>query len=147
MMRTRDEIATVSADAPIRRVVDVMAAAAVESVLVLDERGRVVGSVADDQLVARARRFLNRPWWRDLLTADGEPGKDDGLFYMTAGEIMLKRVVPVTPALSAESAITILDEEAVNVLPVVYAGRLVGALFRRDLVRRVLQPLSGAPDT
>src|SRR5262249_28998774 len=130
-----------------RRVIEVMAAAAVESVLVLDEGGRVVGSVADDQLIARARRSLSRPWWRDLLAADGEPGKDDGLFYMTAGEIMLKRVVPAIPALAPESAITILDEEAVNVLPVVYAGRLVGALFRRDLVRRVLQPLSGTPES
>jgi len=147
MMRTRDEIATVGVDAPIRRVVEVMAAAAVEGALVIDERGRVIGSIADEQLVGRASRSLNRPWWRSLLTADGEPGKDDGLFDMTAGEIMLKRVVPVTPALSAESAITILDEQAVNVLPVVYAGRLVGALYRRDLVRRVLQPLSGTPES
>src|SRR5262249_57873723 len=88
MMRTRDEIATVGVDAPISRVVEVMAAAAVEGVLVIDERGRVIGSVADEQLVARASRSLNRPWWRSLLTADGETGKDDGVVFITDGEIL-----------------------------------------------------------
>ena len=146
MMWTRDEIATVGLDAPIGRVVEVMAATAVEGVLVLDDRDRVVGSIADEQLIAQANRCRTKPWWRSLLAAGGDPAKSDGLFDVTAGETMLKRVVPVTPALSAESAIRIFDEEAVNVLPVVYAGRLVGALFRRDLMRRVLQPFSGVSE-
>src|SRR5262245_2020463 len=146
VMRVRDEIATVSVDAPVRRVVEAMAAAAVEGVLVLDERERL-GSIADEQLIAQANRCWTKPWCHIRLATGRKPRKDDDLFGMTAGDMMLKRVVPVAPALSAESAIRLLDEEAVNVLPVVDAGRLVGAVFRRDLVRRTPQPLPQARET
>jgi predicted transcriptional regulator len=52
----RQEVAAVSPDAPVRRVVEVMVDAGVEEVLVVDGRGRVVGSVGDDQLVAGRTR-------------------------------------------------------------------------------------------
>lgn len=48
----RHEIVAVSPDAQIRRVVEIMVDTGVEEVLVIDGRGRVVGSVGDDQLVA-----------------------------------------------------------------------------------------------
>jgi CBS domain-containing protein len=51
---------------------------------------------------------------------------------------MLRRVVTVDPAMSATSAMRLFDEYAVNVLPVVDHGILIGAVFRRDLVQRVL---------
>jgi CBS domain-containing protein len=66
---------------------------------------------------------------------------------LAAGEAMLKRVVSVSPALSLASAIRLLDDHAVNVLPVVYGGRLVGAVFRSDLVKRFFRPFSGAAET
>ena len=54
MLRMRDQIAIVSADAPVYQVVEVMVEAGVEGVLVVNARGRVVGSVGDEQLVAKA---------------------------------------------------------------------------------------------
>jgi CBS domain-containing protein len=53
---------------------------------------------------------------------------------------MLKRVVAVDAATPATSAIRLFDEYGVNVMPVVDRGILVGAVFRSDLVRRLLLP-------
>jgi CBS domain-containing protein len=58
----RHEIAVVPPDAPVRRVIEVMVDTGVEGVLVVDERGRVIGSVGDDQLVAGLHASRSRSW-------------------------------------------------------------------------------------
>ena len=58
----RHEIVAVAPDAPVRRIVEVMVDTGVEEVLVVDERGRVVGSVGDDQLVAGLHASRSRSW-------------------------------------------------------------------------------------
>ncbi len=147
MMRMRHEIAVVSRDAPVRRVVEAMVEAGVEGVLVVDGRGRVVGSIGDEQLVAGANACQTRSWWHQLMDQDVERPWNEGMCDLAAGEVMLKRVVPVSPAVSLASAVRPFDDHAVNVLPVVYGERLVGALFRCDLVERLFYPFPGAADT
>jgi CBS domain-containing protein len=84
---------------------------------------------------------------RHLVDQDGEPWGDDGMFDLAAREVMLTRVVSVSPALSLASAIRLFDDHGVNVLPVVQDGRLMGAVFRSDLVKRLFHPFSGAAAT
>jgi len=108
----RHEIASVSPDAPVRRVVEIMVDRGVEEVLVVDGRGRVVGSVGDDRLSPAPTR---------------------------AG-VMLRRVFPVDPATSATSAVRLFDEYGVGVMPVVDHGVLIGVVFRGDLIKRLLLP-------
>lgn len=135
----RHEIAAVPPDAPVRRVVEVMVETGVEEVLVVDGRGRVVGSVGDDQLVTGLHASRSRSWW-------GRPGGDDDggpeqrLSSLAAADVMLTRVFPVDPATSATSAVRLFDEYGVNVMPVVDHGVLVGAVFRGDLIKRLLLP-------
>jgi CBS domain-containing protein len=135
----RQDIAAVAPDAPVRRVMQVMVDAEVEAVLVVDRRGRVVGSIGDEQLVAGLHGGRQRPWWR--LVADGrEVGPDESGLALVAAELMLGRVVAVDPSTPARTAVRLFDEYAVNVIPVVDRGILVGAVFRSDLVRRLLLP-------
>lgn len=136
----RQEIATVRPDTPVRRVVEVMTDTGVEGVLVVDGRGRVIGSVGDEQLLAGLYARRNRPWWWQLSGDDEAAGTDERLFTLTAAEVMLRRVVTVDPVASATSAIRLFDEYAVNVIPVVERGTLVGAVFRGDLIKRLLLP-------
>jgi CBS domain-containing protein len=138
----RHEIAVVSPDVPVRRVVEAMVEASVDGVLVIDGRGRVIGSVGDEQLVARLNASRDRPWWHRPMDEDRE-STDPRLSTLPAGEVMLRRVVTVDPALSVTSAARLFDEHAVTVMPVVDRGRLVGALFRRDLVSRLLLGAGG----
>jgi CBS domain-containing protein len=134
----RHDLATVSPDASVRRVIEVMVDTGVEGVLVVDGRGRVVGSIGDEQLVAKLHAGRNRRSWRQLVAAAGASWTDEGLFDLAAAELMLRRVVAVDPTTSVRSAIRLFDEYAVNVIPVVDHGNLVGAVFRSDLVRRLL---------
>jgi CBS domain-containing protein len=103
VMRARDQIAVVGADATVRRVVRVMLEASVEGVLVIDRRGRVVGAVGDEQLVRRANERQTRPWWRRVADRDAEPA--EGFLDLGAREVMLTRVVCVSPDLSFSSAL------------------------------------------
>src|SRR6185295_11409126 len=118
----RHEVPLVSPDAPVHRVVEVMVDTGVEAVLVVDGRGRVVGSVGDDQLVAGLHASRRRSWWGRLEAEDGgaEPGQR--LSGLAAADVMLRRVFPLDPATSAPAVVGLLDEYGVNVMPVVDHG-------------------------
>jgi len=136
----RHEIAVVPPDAPVHRVVEVMVDTGVEGVLVVDGRGRVVGSVGDDQLVAGLHASRSRSWWGRLKAEDGGAGPERRLSGLAAADVMLRRVFPLDPATSATTVVGLFDEHGVNVMPVVDRGILVGVVFRGDLIRRLLLP-------
>ena len=136
----RHEIAVVSPGAPVGRVIEVMVDTGAEAVLVVDGRGRVIGSVGDDQLVAGLHASRSRSWWGQIVADDGGSRAEERLSGVPAAEVMLRRVVPVDRATPARSAIRLFDEHGVNVMPVVDHGILVGAVFRGDLIKRLLLP-------
>ena len=151
VMRTPHQIVVVSVDAPVRRVVDLMVKAGVEGVLVVDSRGRVIGSIGDEQLVRRASERPQRPWRRHLVDRDTVPG--EGILDLGTGEVMLTHVVQVSPDASLASALGLFDEYAVNVLPVldggVWLARFSGVTSSRSSSivsrgpRRTRRPTSG----
>jgi CBS domain-containing protein len=70
---------------------------------------------------------------------------DGRLASLTAADVMLRRVVVAPPTLTVTAAIRLFDEYAVNVLPLIDDGVLVGALFRGDLLRRLVLPNRSSP--
>jgi CBS-domain-containing membrane protein len=127
-------------EAPLGRIIELMVDTDLEGVLIVDARGRVVGTVGDEQLVARLHASRHRPWWRQLVADGGACWSDGHLSTVTAAEIMLRRVVTVVPTTSAVAAIRLFDEYAVNVLPVVDGRQTVlGSVYRRDLVQSLLR--------
>jgi CBS domain-containing protein len=136
----RHEIVAVAPDAQIRRVVEVMVDTGVEEVLVVDGRGRVVGSVGDDQLVAGLHASRSRSWWGRLRADDGGARPEQRLSSLAVADVMLRRVFPLDPATPATAALGLFDEYGVRVMPVVDHGVLVGVVFRGDLIRRLLLP-------
>jgi CBS domain-containing protein len=136
----RHDIAVVPPHVPVRHVIEIMVDMGVEGVLVVDGRGRVVGSIGDEQLVAGLHAGRTRPWWRQLVADGGEFWTDESLFTRVAADLMLRRVVAVDPFTPVTSAIRLFDEYAVNVMAVVDHGILAGAVFRSDLIRRLLLP-------
>jgi CBS domain-containing protein len=136
----RHQVAVVPPHTPVRRVIEVMVETGVEGVLVVDGRGRVVGSVGDDQLVAGLHASRSRSWWGRLVADGGGCRAEERLSSLAAADVMLTRVVAVDPAAPATSAIGLFDEYGVDVMPVVDQGILVGVIFRSDLIRRLLLP-------
>lgn len=140
----RHEIASVSPDASVRRVVEVMVETGVAEVLVVDGRGRVVGSVGDDQLAVSLHASRSRSWW-GRLRGDDDGGPEQRLSSLAAADVMLTRVFPVDAATSAPSVARLFVEYGVNVMPVVDHGVLVGVVFRGDLIKRLLLPYRVRP--
>jgi CBS-domain-containing membrane protein len=138
LMRRR--VAIAPPEACLGRIIELMVDMGLEGVLIMDARGRVVGTVGDEQLVARLHASRHRPWWRQLVADGGASWSNGHLSTATAAEVMLRRVVTVVPTTSAVAAIRLFDEYAVNVLPVIDGRQTVlGAVYRRDLVQSLLR--------
>jgi arabinose-5-phosphate isomerase len=80
---------------------------------VVDGEGRLAGLITDGDL----RRHM------------------DGLLQHTAGEVMTRNPLTITPGALAAEALKIMNERRITVLFVVEADRPVGVLHVHDLLR------------
>jgi CBS-domain-containing membrane protein len=103
-----------------------------EGVLIVDARGRVVGTVGDEQL-AGLHASRHRPWWRQLGADGGISWSEGRLSTVAAADVMLRRVVTVVPTTSAIVAIRLFDE---------YGQRPAGDRRTADRARRRVSPRS-----
>ena len=104
-------------------------------VTVIDSESRVIGVVGEDDLLARLRPRGRRRWWQVLSDGDDLAKVYRRATGITAGEVMTHPAVTVTPALPVSSAVALLDNVRVGLLPVVVERRIVGTLSRRDLLK------------
>src|SRR5262245_5015153 len=97
----RHDIPVVSPDTSVRRIIQLMVDTGVESILIANARGRVIGTIGDEQLVASLHASRRRPWWRQLMADGDTTGTEERLESLVASEVMLRRVVAVVPTTSA----------------------------------------------
>ncbi len=103
------EVATVSADMPLKTVTDLLHERQVTSAPVVDEHGHVLGIVSELDVLSR-------------------PG-------LTAGAVMSTRVISVTEATDLDEVVQLFSNERIRSVPVLSEGRLVGVVSRADLLR------------
>jgi len=113
---------------------------------VVDEEGRLLGVLADDDLMVEEAQ-LHIP---TIFAALGEVAawppavrrfEEESRRYLaaTVEEAMTKKVVTVTPHNSIEEAATKMHDHHLRILPVVSDGKVVGVLGRRDLLRALIR--------
>lgn len=102
---------------------------------VIDSESRVVGVVGEDDLLARLRPRGRRRWWQMFAGGDDLANEYRRATGITAGEVMTHPAATVTPALPVSSAVALLDDSGVGLLPVLVEEQLVGTLSRRDLLK------------
>jgi acetoin utilization protein AcuB len=132
---TRDPV-TVTPDTAVSEALNVMRQAAVRRMPVLDKRGRLVGIVAE----------------KDLLYASPSPATSLNVYeigYLLSKlkikEIMAKDVVTITEDAPLEEAARTMADNAVSGLPVVRGDELVGIITETDIFKVMLEML-GARD-
>jgi CBS domain-containing protein len=135
--------ATVTPATSLKDLTGILVARKISSVPVLGPGGKVIGLVAETDLlrkeelqrdpeVAHSRNMTFRQR-RDLVTAE------------TAGEIMTTHPVTVPPGTSVAEAARLMDQHQVACLPVVAEdGKMLGLITPRDLLRVFLRPGSGS---
>ena len=130
---TRD-VKTVRPDCLVKRAAEVMAEHGFAALPVVDEHNKLVGMVAEvdvlrDRLPPDPRLHLRRD---DVATRSVPPQLVHG--------VMNARVRSVEPAADVADVARIFIHEHLRSVPVVEDGRTVGILSRRDLLRGLVRP-------
>lgn len=135
----RQTVVTVRPDTPLRDVARLLVEHGISGVPVVDESGAVLGVVSEADFVIREvgvprehRRLLGR-----LFGGNGGASAEDvaKVHATTAGEAMTAPAITTSPATTLPDAARTMIERAINRLPVIEDGRLVGIVTRADLVR------------
>jgi CBS domain-containing protein len=131
---------TATADTPYRNLVDLIETRAVNAVPVIDRFDRVVGVVSASDLLHKIefaggadppRVFESRRHRRDRRKSTG----------LVAEELMTSPAVTVMMTTPVADAARLMETTGVRRLPVIdIAGRLVGIVTNRDLLRVFLRP-------
>lgn len=142
---TRD-VPTVHASAGVAELFELLVSSTHKRVVVLDERRRVVGIIADSDLVSRVAPE-SRPGIIQMLVARVPLGKTSEetrkhlarLHGQTAADMMTREVVTVRPEMPVASALALSAEKRTKRMPVVDTeGTLVGIVGRAEMMRALL---------
>lgn len=143
---------TVRPETSVSEVANVMIDANVGGLPVVDETGGLVGIVTESDLVVqdsevRFPRFVS--FLAGYVFAPGSLHRFDEKFKKavaaTAGDVMTEEVVTIDAGDSVEDAATLMTRRKLKRLPVTRAGRLVGMITEKDIVRLISRgPAEGA---
>jgi CBS-domain-containing membrane protein len=131
------DVTVVSPETPLHSAARLLLAEELPALPVVESTGCVVGLLSEHDLTARLAPRRARPWWHLLVDAEHlalEYRKATGL---TVEEVMRHPAPTVSPGAPLAAAIRLFDDPAVDLVPVVLADRLVGALGRRHLVEQL----------
>jgi CBS-domain-containing membrane protein len=132
-------VVSVPRDAAYRTVVDLVVRHRFSAVPVVDDERHVEGVVSEADLLRKIEYAGNdEPRWFDGHRRPGDRGKSRA---GTTADLMSSPAVVVRRGTPIAAAARLMDAEQVKRLPVVDdAGRLVGIVSRRDLLRVHLRP-------
>lgn len=135
----RREVITVRPDSPLTAVVELLLDKDFTAVPVVDEQGRVVGMVSDNDLLTRGgmqvtlslKRATDAEFVRELHQSLRDPQRQ-------VGAVMTPEVVSVGPETGLGEAGKLMVEKHLKRLPVVDSeGKLVGILGRLDILNTI----------
>ena len=119
-------VTTIGADAHVRQAAELMKTQKICHLPVVENDGRLIGIVTDRDL----RQMIFDPAIQERLGDVVE-----ALGALTVREIMTWAVITVQPESGLRQAARLMREQKVGALPVIEAGRIVGMLTERDLLR------------
>lgn len=129
---------TIDPEAPLGTAMEIMRTKAVRHLPVVDETGRLVGIVTDRDL----RQATFAPALAEQLSLTAQRrlrGLGEALENLRVKDAMTWTVVTTDPDATIARAAVLMFEGRVGSLPVVEAGKLVGILTERDVLRALMK--------
>src|SRR5438552_13421738 len=133
---------TLGPDDKVEHAADVLAEKKVGAVAGVDDDGKLLGILRDDDLIASEARvhvptFINFlglgvPFPGEMKHLERELKKIAGA---TVRDVMQTEAPTVSPGATSEDVATIMHDHGVNSVPVVDADKVVGVVARADVVR------------
>ncbi len=136
-------VVSVRPETPLKDVAALMVEHGISGVPVVDEQGVVLGVVSEADFIVKERGLegvRHRPLARFLGRADEARAEIAKVQAATAGSAMSSPAITIEADRPVREAAAVMIERAINRLPVVEDGRLVGIVTRADLVRAYLRP-------
>jgi len=134
------KVHAVKMSTPVAKVVDLMVSMGVSALPVIDRESQVLGIVTEGDLLRRVEigTEKQRPWWSRLIDDPLDAARD---YVKSQGsrarDVMTSPVISVAPATTAAEIVDLMEKWHIKRVPVVRAGKLVGIVSRRDLMRAV----------
>jgi len=139
------DVVTVTPDTSIEELSALLVSNEISGVPVVNAGGAIVGIVTENDLISRNKR-LHIPTVVSFLDAviylESSKKFSDDVKRLTAtkvGDICAKKVVTITEDTTLTDIATLMSEKKVHLLPVVAAGKVVGIVGKRDVVKAVSQ--------
>ncbi len=137
------DVVTVTPDSSIEELSSLLVQNEISGVPVVDEKGALIGIVTENDLISRNKR-LHIPTVVSFLDAaiylESSKKFEQEVKRMAAtrvGDIYNRKVVSITEDTTVVDIATIMDEKKVHLLPVVTAGKIVGIVGKRDVLKAV----------
>ena len=139
------DVVTVTPDTSIEELSTLLVSNEISGAPVVNADGAIVGMVTENDLISRNKR-LHIPTVVSFLDAviylESSKKFSDDVKRLTAtkvGDICAKKVVTITEDTTLTDIATLMSEKKVHLLPVVTAGKVVGIVGKRDVVKAVSQ--------
>jgi len=136
-------VITVNPDTSIVELSSILVKNEISGVPVVDDSGMLYGIVTENDLIRRNQR-LHIPTVVSFLDAaiylESSKKFEQEVKRLTAtraGDICVRKVVTIGEDTPVVDIATIMSEKKVHLLPVVKAGKLVGIVGKRDMVKAV----------
>ena len=134
----KTSLITVSLDTSLFKARELMDARKISHLPVTDGRAHLLGIVTDRDL---------RQAWASPATTLSVHGLTYVLQKLTVGNIMTKKVITATPAMTIESAAHLIHDHKISALPVLKDDKLVGIITITDLLEVLLTALGMSEDS
>jgi CBS-domain-containing membrane protein len=144
MLKAKDimtkDVITVKPDTTIEELARTLMKNQISGVPVVDDKGKVVGVVTENDLISKNSR-LHIPTILRLFDAYiplGTSRLETDIKRMTAttvNDICSKEVITIDSETSLEYIATLITERKIHLLPVLKEGTLVGIIGKKDLIK------------
>jgi CBS domain-containing protein len=132
------EVVTVSPDASVQDVANIMLASRISAVPVIAESGELLGVVSEGDLMRRVESDTGRrrSWWLSAFIGNqvlaAEYVKEHS---RRVADVMTRKVITATPKTPLHVIADLLEKNAIKRVPIVEGGRVVGIVSRANLVQ------------
>lgn len=133
-------VITVSPEASVREVANILLSNRISALPVVNERGALLGIISEGDLTRRAEQDTDyrRSWWLQVFTAKSKEALAKEYVKSHARKVkdlMTRAVITAGPTTPLRKIAALLEKNRIKRVPIVAKGKVVGIVSRANLIQ------------